>query len=669
MRYIFSMWLFWRPLLILVVASLGGCGILRDFQPSVTIERVTPEAYIAQQRGDILTTGKLSDQTQQAIRVTGLDLGACANASTDTCISALSNSRGISDERRLSALAELWLQYAMSLPQAAAAGRDSRNSFTAWMEAARHAYGYLFFTGRSPGERAFEDRQTQVRDWYNYAAQQAITRLFQASSGKYTDVSGADRHTLLFAGWSLHIEMNVRLPEKAGLPQELLPASSLNFKGLRSTYRRDGFGAELVAVTREQPLITSKAFAEIVEPPSKLPRRRRLLPPAWSEMPSPNITVVFRFDAQNLEALLGLHEVTASVHDPLVESELALHGQRVPLSGNFTAGYGLWLARSGFNRQSLYSLFGGEQGIERPHLYMMQPFDPGRRIILMLHGLASSPEAWVNVANEILGDEALRENFQIWQVYYPTNIPVAINHASIRRLLREALLNFDPEGNMPASHDLVVLGHSMGGMIARLMVSSADEQLWEWAMAQHNPDQARLERVRHRLDPALRFEPFPGVETAIFIATPHRGTSVAGGRLARWMASFVTLPRAILQSIDEALVPEARADGTSPPKRSRAIPTSIDNLDERDAFVKAAADLPISSRVRYHSIIARMNADGPLQETDDGLVPYRSSHLPGAVSEKVIVSGHSVQETAEAILEIRKILHEDLAARDSVPGH
>ena len=92
-----------------------------------------------------------------------------------------------------------------------------------------------------------------------------------------------------------------------------------------------------------------------------------------------------------------------------------------------------------------------------------------------------------------------------------------------------------------------------------------------------------------------------------------------------------------------------------------AIPTSIDNLDQADPFVKVTARLPLSEDVHYHSIIARLDAEGPLAETDDGLVPYASAHLPGAVSEKVIVSGHSVQETAAAILEIRRILHEDIA--------
>jgi hypothetical protein len=45
-------------------------------------------------------------------------------------------------------------------------------------------------------------------------------------------------------------------------------------------------------------------------------------------------------------------------------------------------------------------------------------------------------------------------------------------------------------------------------------------------------------------------------------------------------------------------------------------------------------------------------------------VPYWSSHLPRAESEKVIVSGHSVQEATPAIVELRRILHEDMQEHD-----
>lgn len=380
-------------------------------------------------------------------------------------------------------------------------------------------------------------------------------------------------------------------------------------------------------------------------------------------MPSPGITVLFRFDNDGLDAVMASNEVRVEVHDPYASDSITLNGQRVPLAANFTAGYGLWLARSGFNRESLRTLFGREDGISRPHLYLMQPYDPDRRIILMLHGLASSPEAWVNLANEIQGDEELRRNFQIWQVYYPTNVPVVLNHAAIRGLVTDALDHFDPQRSAPASRDIVLVGHSMGGLISRLMVSSADEQLWVWFQAVRETDPDQLERIRPRLDPMLRFEPFPGIGRAVFIATPHRGTDVAGDTLGRWVSRLVRLPLTLVEELGEALlVPSAHAadGGEADPLR---LSNSIDNLDRNNPFVRAAADLPIPPALPFHSIIARADPAVALEESDDGLVPYRSAHLPGALSEEVITSGHSVQQTALAILEIRRILHLDLDLR------
>lgn len=706
-------------LAVVLMGTLGGCALLREFQPSVAVEPMSPGEYIALQRGDILTTGKLSALTAQTLRVAGLDVDACATPAL-ACIDALREVQGISDERRLSATAELWLQHAIALPapakpdkvtttpakparidpaQAAADAALAERRLQAWMEAGRHAYAYLFFTTRTPGERAFEDRQTQVRDWYNAAVQEATTQLFDARLGETPDSATVSRAQ--YAGWTLRIDLaGVRLPDGTATPKELLPASSLSFQGLRSTYRRDGFGAELVAVMDDDPVTlpppTANGNADADadadtdtaardagnrngrdtrardqdderdafaagNPRGPSARRHRREPPAWSEMPSPNMTVLFRYGGDDLASVLATREVQVSVHDPYVDSLVTLHGQQVPLAANFTAGYGLWLARSGFNRQSLRTLFGRAQGIEHPHLYLMQPYDPDRRIILMLHGLASSPEAWVNVANELQGDEALRREFQIWQVYYPTNMPVVFNHAQIRRLVSSALAHFDPQHQAAASRDIVLVGHSMGGMIARLMVSSSDQQLWNALLGEFDIPPDRLARIRPRLDPMLRFQPFPGVERAVFIATPHRGTAVAGHRVGRWISRLVRLPLTLLENFDDVLQTLAGATSKSADgKPAGGIPNSIDNLDGSDPFVQAAADLPISPAVRYHSIIAQLKPGTPLEASDDGLVPYPSAHLAGAVSEKVIVSGHSVQETAPAILELRRILHEDL---------
>nr|WP_255699458.1 alpha/beta fold hydrolase [Luteimonas sp. Y-2-2-4F] len=636
---------------------LGGCAVLREFGPSVEVRQMSAGEYIALKRGDMLTQGTLSAATRETLQVAGLDEGPCAQPGP-ACIGALADAGGLTAERRQSALSELWLQRAMTLPAGDGAAAAGEARLDAWLETARHAYAYLFFSERAPDARAFEDRQTQVRDWYNHAVQQAVTQLFDARAHGAAD-PGTGTMDVQRAGWTLQVDLTgVRMPEGVDTVQELLPASSLSFQGLRSVYRRDGFGAELVAVM-DDPVTAVPAAA-----PDGAPGPRHPRPPSWSEMPSPALTVLLRFEGDDLDAVLRTRRTRMSVHDPYVDAEVDLRGQRVPLAANFTAGYGLWLARSGFSRQSLRTLFGREHGIDRPHLYMMQPYDPDRRIILMLHGLASSPEAWVNLANEILGDETLRRRFQVWQVYYPTNAPIALNHAAIRRTVSDALDHVDPYRLMPASRDIVLIGHSMGGVISRLMASSAGDRLWDAVLAEREIDDGRLARARPRLQPVLGFEPFPGVERAIFIAAPHRGTAVAGSRVGRFLSRLVRLPITVLEGFGDAVQALSGEPGAGEPR----LPNSIDNLDANDPFVRAAADLPISPAVRYHSIVARTRAAGALEDSDDGLVPYRSAHLPGAVSERVIVSGHSVQRSAEAILEIRRILHEDLRETGDAPA-
>ncbi|MEE7559656.1 alpha/beta fold hydrolase, partial [Xanthomonas sp. Kuri4-2] len=388
--------------------------------------------------------------------------------------------------------------------------------------------------------------------------------------------------------------------------------------------------------------------------------------PSFSEMPYAPATLLLTFEGDTLEQVLRTRTATVVPYDPYRQNEVVLHGQRVPLAANFTAPYGLWLAQSGFASQSLRSMLGRERGIDRAHLYLMQPYDPNRRILLMLHGLASSPEAWVNVANEIMGDEALRQHYQIWQVYYPTNAPIALNRAEIEQLVERTLRHFDPAGTARASHDMVLVGHSMGGVIARLLVSSSGEAVWQTLLADHRLEGERGQRIRRKLEPLLHFKPMPQVDRAIFIAAPHRGTPLAEGRLGRFVGRLVRLPGAVLSRFGDVLEDLSRAqrDDDGRPRGKLLPPTSIDNLRDTDPFIRATAGLPISPRVRYNTIVGHYKPDVPLADSDDGLVPYRSAHLDGAESEKVITSWHSVQETPQAILEVRRILHAQLRDED-----
>lgn len=614
---------------------LSGCA-------GVKTVSVSTNDYMTQRRGDILTTGEMSSAVGVALQVAGINNKECRNE-PQHCRRQLADNIGLDDEQRMSALAELWLQEALSMDKKNNDSILAEDVLNAYLESARHAYAYLFLTPRSPNERALEDRQTQVRDYYNFAVQQAVTRAFnhrQRNLLNSMDTQG--QFTIASKQWTIKGQLNeVRLAEHQRIPEKLIPASSLTFKGLRNQYRRDGIGAELVAVTAKR--VVNKHSREEV----------------FSETPFPAVTAVLRFPGHTLHEVLDTQDVELLGFDPYKRDSVRLAGTQVPLAANFTSGYGLWLARSGFARQSLLTLVGRGEVLEKPRVYLMQPYDPKRRIIIMLHGLASSPEAWINVANEVLGDETLRKNFQVWQVYYPTNAPLAFNQHAIRQAIQSTLKAFDPEGQNRASQDVVLIGHSMGGVLARLMVSESGDRFWDPIVKMYDLEGERKEKARKKLRNYVWFKPMPEVSRAVFIAAPHRGTPFAENRFSRWAAGIVKLPVSMLSRVTE--IAQLLVDPSSANAAPLTRPlNSISNLSNQDPFVRLAANLPIAEQVPYHSIIGNDTPDRDLTLSTDGVVPYSSAHLEGAQSEKVIHSWHSVQETPEAIVEVRRILHQHL---------
>jgi pimeloyl-ACP methyl ester carboxylesterase len=614
---------------VLRVAVLAGM-LLVCACSMVGIRQITPKQYAAQRRSDVLSTHTLSDSTLQTLNVVALSLDDCA-ANFPRCTNTLLYSDGLDDERRLAALSELWLAYGLQQSDKGKTVNDP--AMNDYLQSARYAYAYLFYTDRQPGDRAFETRQSQVLDFYNYAVQQAVGGFFQRLPQLGTNWSSVP-----VAGWRLlKPNTDVYLGSGDYVPKELIPAEGLRFSGLRNIYRRDGFGSEFVAVGAPP--------ADDGQP--------------WREPNYVPLTAVLEFPGDTLASVLDTSDVRLYAKNPYLDNRIQLDGQSIPLAANFTAPYGVWLARSGFAQQSIRSLF-GRGGLSKPEVLLMQPYDPDRLTVIMLHGLASSPEAWINVVNEVMGDQQLRRSYQVWEVYYPTNVPVAVNLAQIRRALDDTLHHFDPSGTATASHHIVLIGHSMGGVIARLLVSSSDDQLWSVIPARPGLSAADRQRLRQRLAPYLQFTPMPQVTRAVFLAAPHRGTPVARWRLARWIGGLIRLPLTLLEegkNITDAMQGKNAATGT--PAR---LPNSIDNLSDTDPFIRASSTLPISPKVHYHTIVGVYKSKGPLADSEDGVVPYASAHLEGADSELAVPSWHDVQETPQAIIELRRILRVHAAA-------
>jgi pimeloyl-ACP methyl ester carboxylesterase len=613
----------WHGLLLSLplLMSFAGCSTVRVHGTSL-------QDHLAAQRDDVLRSGKLSAASREALLVLGFDANACATDARP-CRERVEASRELEDERRLATLAELQLADALAVDRTTKSEALPLSLLDRYAEVARTSYAYLFFTARDPGERAFEDRQTQVRGFYNYATERLASIVFERRG---------DATQMRFETWQARLG-SLRLRQAGEYrPQELVPTSRLRFVGLRSTYGRDGLGATFVAIAPARQSMF-EANGSLVE--------SRFLP----------ATVILRFPGATLGEVLASRSVIVDVYDPHGYDSIPVGGRVVPLAANFTAPYALWLSQSKFEREAGRALHGRASNLRGPRIFLIQPYDPDRRTVVMLHGFGSSPGAWVNLVNEVMGDRALGRDCQIWQVFYPTNLPIAENVRTIRQALLDALETLDPAGTARASRGITLIGHSMGGVISRLLVVESGDALWQSFF--YKPIAAD-ERARYsKLEPYLTLRPLPQVEHAILIAAPHRGSPVASSWLGRTASHLVRLPATAVQTI--ATMADEIADEL--PDRALALRTrrmnSVTNLSDRDRYLRATATLPIASSVTYHSIIGRVDPAVPLEQSTDGTVPYLSAHLDGASSELVVTSGHGVQETPQAILEIRRILRSE----------
>ncbi|MES1243258.1 MAG: alpha/beta fold hydrolase [Acidobacteriota bacterium] len=575
---------------------------------AVQVRPTDPRQYAKQRSADVLDGGGLSAATRESLRILGLSEEGCRSRPR-SCVDPMQPGRGLDEERRLSALAELWLAEAERAP-----------ALETYLEAARASYAYLFFAPRTLGERALEDRQRQVRDFYNHATERVAMLLFEDGRRESTPAGS----------WTIHRgTIDVRLP--VGRPlQDLVAASHLSFKGIRNLYRRDGFGAEFVAVAA----------------------------PGEDETGYVAASVVLRFAGSSLAEVLATRDARFEAYDSASHESLFLQGSEVRLAASFTAPYALWLERSHFGRQAKGNMVRRSEDLLEPRVFLMQPYDPERATVVLIHGLASSPQAWIELGNELTGDEEIRRNYQVWQVFYRTSAPIAYNVEAIRLALERTLDRYDPERKARASRDLVLVGHSMGGVIARLLVLDPGDALWR-ALLGREPDDGQRRRLAV-MAPYLDLKPMPEVGRAVFLASPHRGAPLAGSRLGRLASRLIRLPGSLMArtgEIADALEAEAPAGAV----RVRAGADGVDFLSDRRPYLETTSKQPIASGIAYHSIIACRTPSPPA--CTDGLVPYTSAHLDGAASELLVRSGHSVQQAPEAILELRRILRLHLEER------
>ena len=341
---------------------------------------------------------------------------------------------------------------------------------------------------------------------------------------------------------------------------------------------------------------------------------------------------------------------------PLTNDTVLVHGKRQPLAADFSVPWAALLARSGdLNRSRVLDMLTSTPKRE-PQLYLMEPYDPQKEPLIMIHGLLSTPLAWAKLSNDLWADDIIRNRYQIWHYLYNTSAPALYSARVLRTPLRDLRELLDPGGDDPAMRRTTLLTHSMGGIIGKALVSRPKDAFWKAAF-QVPPASLKLsEADRATLHEAFEWEPDPTIHRIIFVAVPHRGSEFADnfvGKLGRLLTGppkpFREFYERISSANPGAFTPEYEVLG-------KGRLDSVNALSPQQPTLRILADLPFAHPVKAHSIIGNRGKPGPLEESSDGIVPYSSSHLEGAVSERIVPEGHGAFHHPDAMTEIERIL-------------
>lgn len=656
------------------------------------------------------------------------------------------------------------------------------NSYQARLfDAIKLSYTYLFYDSlahdfeeagadetavRQP-HRIPTDIDIQTQDVYNAATNSVVTQLYRSTEQSknmlgYTKIQYLSTNATINSGNQAAIanqaplrgkptdqinimniqvnnyDLNVYLPnennylqkahEQTSALADLTSTYELRLSGLNSVSKRPGLGIGLVAslddryTTTIRQLLASSLSGKL----SKTTNNGSMDDSEVSTRIYPTghllMTGLIKPAGDSILDVLSSNQLDIHLYNPYRSNRVNILGNDYPLAANFSAGYGLWLAENQLDGVGYLNLLTRRQEATLPKLFMLEPYDPNKRVIVMLHGLASSPATWVNLTNDIFNDDKLRDNYQVWQIFYPTNLPILENRYQIQKLLETTYQQTDPNGQNRASKNSVIISHSMGALIARMMLS--DDNLVDDLDRLDDQDMLSINE-KHQIRDALkesfgeqqlkaRFElqALPQVDTAVFLSAPFRGTDYADRWFTRALRRIVYLPVGLVKTVTDNLATLAiKGDLAQNPLGALYLQNGASQLSNKSSFIQLTKDISINDRITYHSIIANNDSDitqglaqmqpngtkldlSQTTQTDarntgnesdvpskplvaavmvdgeigqalterlsDGIVPYTSAHLDGAASETVISGSHSIQASPQTILTLRHILHQQL---------
>ncbi len=627
----------WGALLLFVVLVSPAC------RSRIHLKRISSDRWFLEQNRSALEGKACSDRTRQFLRREAL-LGRYQE---DPEAVLLQLNEWLETRRtRVMALHLAELCYLQATKSA-----SSSQQVRFHLASLEYAYAYLFDQELGAPASGYDPGFRWACDFYN----RSLAKLIQISRENQEPTEGNPQLATLRGVLDIGLGVN----EYQWNPREydeILVGFDYEVVGLPGFALHYGLGVPLILVkkTAEDGLLVRPQSIQDVEKVA-------------------DVVVKMSFAATALLRIEGsLVGGTASkqrkawfeLRDPTHEEFVEIAGRRVPLEANLTSALAYTLGAQR-DYSGISALFNTEKYQSSTGLFMLQPYDPDKIPVVFVHGLLSGPMTWMMLFNDLLADLELSRRFQFWFFRYPTGNPIGYSASVLRETLQQIEKERDPEHRSAAFQNMVICGHSMGGILTRLQVTQGGDHLWKYFSDVPFEDADIPPEAKEQLRRQIYFEPLPFLRRVVFLAVPHRGAELATSWVGRLGSRLIHLPKAVYEStamLADAVVFDRFRKMFGEDVGGTA--TGISGLRPESFMAKVVGNWELPEGIPIHSIIGNEEAAG-VAGGSDGYVRYESSHLDDVASELIIHSEHNVQEHAEAIQEVRRILHVHLKEFDA----
>jgi pimeloyl-ACP methyl ester carboxylesterase len=623
-----------------VLASSPGCSTIR-------VQRVGAVDLFSGFRLSALRGGELSARTEQTLRRYDLDR-VYVRQPTEAAARLHDEACKYPEPDLVFALAEINFVRGQDAEK-----RSSPDAIACYYLSAGYAFHYLFdvppqANKEEPAAEAapsvYDPRFRLACDLYNASLSKCIAaaqRVGQLDPRRELRVPTPDGRDFFLS--VVHTGFPWK-PEEFG---PLLLAEDFKVEGLTNYYHAYGLGVPLIA-TRSKTAAPSRFF------------------PPTASFP---VTAFFRFEG-GLADLGKCRSGRLELYNPLAVETVDIRGRRVPLETDLTTPLAYFLSQGNLEELGFTAFVWGDKLRSRAGVHMLAPYQRGKIPVVLVHGLLSSPLTWAPVFNDLQADPALRDRFQFWYYFYPTGQPYLNAAADLRAQLAQLRQELDPQHKDAALDRMVFVGHSLGGLVSRLLTVDGGDDFWQ-LVSDRPLDELRLkDQTRGELQQTFYFRRQECVTRVVFLGTPHRGSRLSPSALGRLAVKLVHLPSDLMQETQDLA---AENPDLASVLRNKPLQTSVDLLAPGAPALQLIAHRPRPPVVHFHSIIGVIKpCEAKLEtwlsgdkEPGDGVVPYQSAHLDGVDSELVVPADHfHVHHHPLAILELRRILLDHLREAD-----